>query len=93
MLENLVTWNIFTFAVYVALKLFKAPCKGTQNYWPTTPNIVKSCCNLAQHCWMLHQCCVRLPTLLHVVAKFETGQTFSYEQTNSTTPNIVRQKC
>ena len=48
---------------------------------------------LAQHCWMLHQCCVRFHTLLHVVAKFETGQTFSYVQTDGTTPNIVGQKC
>ena len=46
MLENLVTWNRFTFAVYVALKLFKAPCKRTQHCWATTPNIVKSCCNV-----------------------------------------------
>ena len=42
---------------------------------------------------MLHQCCVRLHTLLHVVVKFETGQTFSYVQTDATTPNIVGQKC
>ena len=38
-------------------------------------------------------CCVRLHTLLHVVAcccaQFETGQTFSYVQTDATTPNIV----
>ena len=46
MLENLVTCKKFTFAVYVTPKLFKAPCKGTQNYWPTTANIVKSCCNV-----------------------------------------------
>ena len=39
-------------------------------------------------------CCVRLHTLLHVVgscsAKFNTGQTFSYVQTDPTTPNIGR---
>ena len=39
-------------------------------------------------------CCVRLQTLLHVVgrcsAKFNTGQTFSYVQTDPTTPNIAR---
>ena len=38
-------------------------------------------------------CCVRLYTLLPVVgcccAKFETGQTFSYVQTDATTPNNV----
>ena len=38
-------------------------------------------------------CCVRLYTLLLVVgcycAKFETGQTFSYVQTDATTPNNV----
>ena len=37
--------------------------------------------------------CVRLHTLLHDVgsccAKFETGQTFSYVQTDVTTPNNV----
>lgn len=46
MLENLVTWSKFTFAVYVTLKLFEAPCKRTQHRWPATPNIVKSCCNV-----------------------------------------------
>ena len=39
-------------------------------------------------------CCICLHTLLHVVGccctKFETGQTFSYMQTDTTTPNIVR---
>ena len=49
--------------------------------------------NNSQHCWMLRQCCVSMHTLLHVVAKFETGQTFSYVQTDGTTPNIVGQKC
>ena len=38
-------------------------------------------------------CCVCLHTLLHVVgscgANFETGQTFSYVQTDAKTPNIV----
>ena len=42
-------------------------------------------------------CCVHLHTVLHVVAcywefscaKFETSQTFSYVQTEATTPNIV----
>ena len=38
-------------------------------------------------------CCVRLYTLLHVVAccctNFETGQTCSYVQTDATTPNNV----
>ena len=39
-------------------------------------------------------CCICLHTLLHVVGccctKFETGQTFSYMQKDTTTPNIVR---
>ena len=43
--------------------------------------------NNSQHC------CVFLRTLLHVVgsccAKFDTGQTLSYVQTDTTTPNIV----
>ena len=57
--------------------LSKAPCK-----WP-------------QHCWMLYDASVCTPccTLLRVVgsccAKFETGQTFSYVQTDATTPKIV----
>ena len=42
-------------------------------------------------------CCVRLYTLLLVVgcycAKFETGQTFSYVQTDATTPNNVGSCC
>ena len=39
-------------------------------------------------------CCICLHTLLHVVGccctRFETGQTFSYMQTDTTIPNIVR---
>jgi len=50
----------------------KAPCKRTQNCWPTTRCL---------------RCCFHLHTLLYVVAcccpKFETGQTFE-----PTTPNI-----
>ena len=43
---------------------------------------------------MLNQCYVRLHILLHdVVAKFETGQTFSYVQTDATTPNNVEGGC
>ena len=42
-------------------------------------------------------CCVRLHTLLRVVgscgAKFETSQTFSYVQTDATTPNNVASVC
>ena len=38
-------------------------------------------------------CCVRLHTQLHIVAccciKFETGQTFSYAQTDATIPSII----
>ena len=41
--------------------------------------------------------CVFLPSLLHVVrsccAKFETGQTFSYVQTDATTPSNVAASC
>ena len=41
--------------------------------------------------------CVFLPSLLHVVrsccAKFETGQTFSYVQTDATTPNSAASCC
>ena len=42
-------------------------------------------------------CCVRLYTLLPVVgcccAKFETGQTFSYVQTDATTPTMLGVVC
>ena len=59
---------------------------------------------LAQQCWELLRpfarsltCCVRLHTLLRVVescgAKFETGQTFTYVQTDATTPNNVESVC
>ena len=45
--------------------------------------------NNSQHCWIGF----RLHTLSYDVgsccAKFETGQTFSYVQTDATTPNIV----
>ena len=41
--------------------------------------------------------CVFLPSLLYVVrsccAKFETGQTFSYVQTDATTPSNVAASC
>ena len=50
-----------------------------------------------QHFWMLHVVrCVRLHAMLHVVAcccellrKSETVQTFSFVQTDATSPNIV----
>ena len=56
-------------------------------------------CNMlasnSQHCWMLHVASLCTPCwkFLRVVggrcAKFETGQTFSYVQMDTTTPNIV----
>ena len=44
-------------------------------------------------CWMLHvasvctPCCMLLDVVACCFAKFETGQTFSYVQTDVTTPN------
>ena len=49
--------------------------------------------------WMLHvvsvytPCCMLLSVVGSSCAKFETGQTFSYVQTDATTPNIVGQQC
>ena len=51
--------------------------------------------NNSQHCWMLHvasfcsPCCMLLGVVGSCCSKFETGQTFSYVQTDATTPNIV----
>ena len=59
---------------YLKCRYSKAPCKRTQ------------------HCWV-HVASVCPPPLLHVVAfccvKFETGQTFSYAQTDATIPSII----
>ena len=60
----------------------KATCKRTQQCWPATSNIVG---------------CYTLRPFAHVVgsvvgsccAKFETGQTFSYVQTDATTLIII----
>ena len=52
-------------------------------------------CKSVQNCWMLHvasvcsPCCMLLRVVGSYCAKFETGQTFSYVQTDATTPNIV----
>ena len=67
--------------------LSKAPFKRTQQILVA---------NNSQHCWMLHVASVCTPCymLLRVVgrwcAKFETGQTFSYVQTDTSTLNTVR---
>ena len=62
----------------------KAQSKQTQHCWPATPNIV-GCCKRVVSVYTLGPvpcCCV-----LHgsCCAKFETGQTFSYVQTEATT--------
>ena len=62
--------------------LRQARCKRKQHCWPTTPNIVG--------CYMLRPfadpvaCCWEL-----LSKKLETSRTFSYVQTDATTPNIV----
>ena len=54
--------------------------------------------NNFQHCWLLYvasvctPCCMLLRVVGSCCAKFETDQTFSYVQTDATTPNIVGQK-
>ena len=53
----------------------------------------------SQHCWMLHvasvctPCCMSLPVVGSCCAKFETGHTFIYVQTDATTPNKVASVC
>ena len=57
--------------------------------------INKAPCKRTQHCWMWHvasvctPCCMLLRVVGSCCAKFETGQTFSYVQTDATTPNIA----
>ena len=52
-----------------------------------------------QHCWMSHvasvctPCCMLLRVVGSCCAIFETGQTFSYVQTDATTPNYVMSVC
>ena len=55
--------------------------------------------NNSQHCWMLYVAFVCTPCCMFLgdvggscCANFETGQTFSYVQTDATTPNIVGPK-
>ena len=56
-------------------------------------------CKRKQHCWMLHDASVCTPSsvLLCVsgsyCTKFKTVQTFSYVQTDATTPNNVASVC
>ena len=56
---------------------------------------LKPCAKRSQNCWMLRvasvctPCCMLLRLVGSCCAKFETGQTFSYVQTDATTPNIV----
>ena len=71
-------------------KSLKALCKPTQHCWPSTPNIVR--------CYMLRplahpECCMLLRVVMSCCAKFETGQTLSYAQTDATIPNIAGQQC
>ena len=52
-------------------------------------------CKRAQHCWMLHvasvctPCCMLLSVVASCLAKFATGETFSYLRTVASTPNNV----
>ena len=52
-------------------------------------------CKRAQHCRMLHvasvctTCCMLLSVVGSCLAKFATGETFSYLQTGASTPNTV----
>ena len=55
----------------------------------------KSLASNSQLCWMLHvasvctPCCMSLDVVACCCAKFETGQPFSYVQTDATTSNNV----
>ena len=57
--------------------------------------ILKQLQEVIDHIWMLRvasvctPCCMLLRLVGSCCAKFETGQTFSYVQTDATTPNIV----
>ena len=59
----------------------------------------KAPCKRTQHIWMLHvvslctPCCMLLRVGGSCCAKFETGLTFSYVQTDATTPNNVASIC
>ena len=56
-------------------------------------------CKRAQHCRMLHvasvctTCCMLLSVVGSCLAKFATGETFSYLQTGASTPNTVVSIC
>ena len=77
------------FTVFTVLN-FEAACKKKQRRWPATPNIVG--------CYMLRSftplpppppvACF-MPIIGSCCAKFETGQPFSYAQTDATTPNVA----
>ena len=62
---------------------------------PTHANARNMLAINSQHCCMLHvaslctPCCKLLRVVGSCCAKFETGQTFSYVQMDTTTPNIV----
>ena len=55
--------------------------------------------NNSQHCWMLHvayvctPCCMLLRVVGRSCAKFETGQTLSYVQTDATSLGVVGKQC
>ena len=80
-----VVWWLDPSATRRKYQLSKAPCKRTQHRWQ----------NNSQLCWMLHvasvytPCCMLLGVVACCCAKSETGQTFSCEQTDATTPNDV----
>ena len=55
-------------------------------------NIV-GCCTLCPFAHPVACCCTSLRVFESCCAKFETGQTFNYVQTEATTPNIVACCC
>ena len=85
------------------LNSFRFICSGIKPlYTSSSPNLSKApfkrilVANNSQHCWMLLVASVCTPCymLLRVngrwYTKFETGQTFSYVQTDTSTLNTVR---
>ena len=59
----------------------KVQCKRTQHCWLTTPNII-GCYMLPPFAYPFACCCVLLEVV--VQSRFETGQTFSDAQTDTT---------
>ena len=74
------------YTVFTVLN-FKAPCKKKKLRWPATPNIDGYYMLCFLHPTPPAACFMRV--VGSCCAKFETGQTFGYAQTDATTPNVA----